>query len=91
MRSGPGSEQIQVGAHEVAQPCSLPVLLHHEVLRFRQPLNALIELLHKLVHAFGLASSLQRHPFYDCELVLGAVRKLAHQKRGMFLAAFEFR
>ena len=78
-----------MGADKVAEPCSLPVLLHHKILRFRQTLNALIKLLHELVDTCDLTRSLSRHPLHDSKLVLGAVGKLSHQERGVFLAALE--
>src|SRR5262245_32849102 len=86
-----GSEQVQLRLDQVAQPSSLPVLAHHEVLRFRQSLNALTELLDELINACGLARRLQGHPLHDGELVLGTVGELLHQERGVFLATLKLR
>ena len=80
-----------MGAHEVAEPCALPVLADHQVLRFREALDALTELLDELVDRPALPCGLQRHSLHHGELVLGAVGELAHEELGTLLAQLELR
>src|SRR5262245_2254434 len=91
LRARTGTEQIKMRPHQVAQPSALPVLAQHKVLRLRQALNALAELLHELFDRRALACGLQSHPLHHRELVLRAMREFAHQKGRMLMPDLEFR
>ena len=91
LRTRTGPEHVQMSPHQIAQPCSLPILAHHEILQFCQALDALAELLHELINGSALTSCLQRHPLHDRKLVLRAVGELAHQELGVLLPPLEFR
>jgi hypothetical protein len=79
-----------VGLNQVAQPRTLPILLHHEILRFREALYTCAKLLGKLVYAFRFASSLEHHALYDSKMILRPMSKLAHQECAVFFPALQF-
>ena len=91
MRARAGPEHVKMSAYQIAEPRSLPVLAHHQILRFRQSLDALTELFHELINARALACCLRRHALHDRELVLGSMGEFAHQELRMLLSQLEFR
>src|SRR4026208_1903915 len=82
VRAGGGAEKLEVSAHEVAQPCALPVLLDHEVLGLGETLEAPVDPFGEFVDVLALASRLQGHSSDHRKLVLGTVCEFAHQKCG---------
>ena len=91
LHAGTDAEQIQMSPHQIAKPCSLPILAQHEVLRLCQALDALAELLYELVNGPALTRGLQRHPLHDRKLVLRAMREFAHQERRVLVPKLQFR